>query len=376
MTTNPLVTVLMPVYNGGDYLKPAIESILGQTYRDFEFLIINDCSTDDSMEIIQSYKDPRIVIHTNTVNMGQTKSLNVGLKLAKGKYIVINDADDLSLPHRIEKQLDFVSNHPEFAVVGTSAFIMNRSGRINRVFRKPTDQQEITLGILSETPLIHGSVIMNKAMILGHGGYNEEFRIIQDFELWSSLIRKGVRVANISDILVVIRHFADSVSFKEKDAQMLENAQTLLANITALTSLRITLEEALRQRIFFFAPDFLKEGDFKKAEELFVKEYRNFNDRVLIETDFVSRNLKQKMMKPYSKMALAELQKNRSREARKIAYHFLKEYGFSVIPFLIWTISYIGRKVLDKVIYFHEKWQKNSASLYHDYLYSHSSKNK
>src|SRR3990172_12675648 len=169
--TNPLVTVLMPVYNGGDYLRLSIESILAQTYRDFEFLIINDCSTDNSMETISSFNDERIVLHTNAFNMGQTKSLNIGLRMARGKYIVINDADDLSLPQRIEKQLDFILKHPEYVVVGTSSFIMDRSGTIKRVFRKPTDQRQIFLGILSDTPLIHGSIIMVKEVILAHGGY-------------------------------------------------------------------------------------------------------------------------------------------------------------------------------------------------------------
>ena len=363
--TNPLVTVLMPVYNGGDYLRLSIESILAQTYKYFEFLIINDCSTDNSMETVSSFKDERIVVHTNDVNMGQTKSLNVGLRMARGKYIVINDADDLSLPQRIEKQLDFIRKHPEYVVAGTSSFIMDRSGTIKRVFRKPTDQRVILLGILSDTPLIHGSVIINSEVILAHGGYNEKFRIIQDFELWSSLIRNEMRVANLPDILVVIRHYAGSTSFKEQDAQLSENGRTLLANIRALTNLNVLLDDAIRQRLFFFAPDSLNKDDFFKAEELFVNEYRTLNDKMSSENGFVTKDLKQKMMKPYSKIALAAMQKNRPREAQEIICRFLGKYGFSFVPFLILILAHFGKNCLDYVMYLHEKSQEILTNRYH-----------
>ncbi len=361
---NPLVTVLMPVYNGGEYLKLSIESILEQTYKDFELLIINDCSTDNSLETIRSLKDPRIVVHTNEVNMGQTRSLNVGLKLAKGKYIVINDADDLSLPRRIEKQLNFIMRHPEYVVVGTSSLIMDRSGKIRRAFRKPTDSREIPLWILSDTPLIHGSVIMNRDIILDHGGYNENFKICQDYELWSSLVRKGFRVANIPDILAIIRHYKDSLSFKERDVQTLENGRILLSNIKSLTSLKISHEDAIRQRMFWIAPGCLGRDDFRKAEQLFIKKYRNLNDRVLIDSDFVSNHLKKKIMKPYSKLALGELKNGRLNEVRKVTSHFLRVYGFNVIPLLLWIISHCSKNVSDKILYFYEKWQEFSANLY------------
>ncbi len=369
MKTNPLVTVLMPVYNGGEYLKHSIESILAQTYRDFEFLIINDCSTDNSMETIQSFKDPRIVVHTNAVNMGQTKSLNVGLKLAKGKYIVVNDADDLSLPQRIEKELDFILKHPEYVVVGSSSFIMDKTGKIKRVFRRPTDSRELFLSILSHTPVIHGSVIMSKKIILAHGGYNEEFRICQDYELWSSLIRKGFRVANIPDILVVIRHFSDSTSFKEKDAQTLENGRTIYKNVTTLTTLNISHDDAIRQRLFFSWPELLPWDEFKKAEELFIKEYRNLNNKVSFSPDFISANLKRKLVKPYSKVALAEFKNGRIKEGRKITYEFLKTYGFSSIPFLLWVISFSGNNISNKIPNYYEKWQEVRTNLYGGHIF-------
>src|SRR3990170_293893 len=358
---NPFVTVLMPVYNGGEYLKLSIESILSQTYKDFELLIINDCSTDNSMEVIQSFNDSRIVVHSNPVNMGQTKSLNVGLRLAKGKYIAVNDADDLSLPQRIEKQLKFILKNPQYVVVGTSAFIMNRAGRVKRSFLKSIDYREILLGILNNTPVIHGSVIMNKDVILSQGGYDEEFRICQDYALWSSLMQKGFKIANIPDIMVVIRHYMDSVSFKEKDAQTLENGKIIYENVTVLTTLKITLDDAVRQRIFFASPERLSRFDFEKAEELFVNEYNNFNTQGSIEPDFISRSLKNKMIKPFSKLAIAELKNGKLKEARKMAKIFIRRYGFSTIPFIIWLSSHSGKGMLEAMLACHEKLQEFSV---------------
>ena len=116
---NPLVTILMPVYNAELYLKRAIESILNQTYKNIEFLIINDGSTDNSLAIIKSYSDKRIVLIENDKNSGLIYSLNIGLKKASGKYIARMDADDISYPTRIQKQCAFMENHNEIGILGT-----------------------------------------------------------------------------------------------------------------------------------------------------------------------------------------------------------------------------------------------------------------
>ncbi len=107
----PIVTVLMAVYNGENHLRPTIESILNQTFKDFEFVIVNDGSTNSTSDIIKSYKDPRIVLHDNKTNIGQTKSLNIGLNISRGKYIARTDAGDISLPMRLEKQVKYLENN-------------------------------------------------------------------------------------------------------------------------------------------------------------------------------------------------------------------------------------------------------------------------
>ncbi len=362
---NPLVTVLMPVYNGGADLTFAIKSILNQTYKDFEFLIINDCSTDDSLETIRSFNDPRIVVHSNKVNVGQTKSLNIGLKLAKGKYIVINDADDLSLPRRIEAQLNFIMKNPEYVVVGTSSFIMDLEGCIKRTFMKPTDSREILLSVLSDTPVIHGSVIMDKDVILENGGYDEEFRICQDYELWSSFIRKGYKLANIPDIMVVIRHYMGSVSFKEKDRQTIENGMTLHRNITALTGIKVSEDEAIMQRLFFAGSDQLSMDNFQKAEELFKRQYMSFNDGLVLNHEFVTSDLKKRLVKPYCKLAIDRINSGQLNSARKITQEYLKNYGISRLPFVLWLLSYMGKGAMRVMMASYEKWREKYAKLLH-----------
>lgn len=363
MSGNPEVTVIMPVYNGGKYLRLSIDSILAQTHGDFEFLIVNDCSTDDSMETIRSYKDPRIVVHCNAANMGQTKSLNVGLKLAKGKYVVINDADDLSLPHRIEKQLDHIKKNPGNVVVGGSAFIMDGGGKIYRTFRKPTDFKEILIWILSDTPLIHGSVIMDRAAILANGGYDESFRICQDYELWSRLLRKGYRLANIPDIIVSIRQYVDSISFTEKGAQTEENGRIIYENIKALTGTQATVEDAVRQRLFIAVPHQLDPEDFKRAAVMFEMEYENLKESAGVSRAIARRDLKSKIMKPYCKMAVHHIRNGRMDPARNIAHDFLGNYGFSPMPFLLWSFASCGGKTARGMLSCYEKWRGVAARI-------------
>ena len=132
----------MSVYNGEKYLREAIESILNQTFTDFEFLIVNDGSTDSSLEIILSYPDERIRVIRNDRNIGLTKSLNKALQQAKGEYIARQDADDISLQNRFEEQLIYLEKHPEVALLGTSAYKIDERGEILAKVIVPTEEDE------------------------------------------------------------------------------------------------------------------------------------------------------------------------------------------------------------------------------------------
>jgi glycosyltransferase involved in cell wall biosynthesis len=340
-----------------------MKSILNQTYRDFEFLLINDCSTDNSLETIRSFRDQRIRVHTNETNRGQTPSLNIGLKLARGKYIVINDADDLSLPRRIERQLDFITKHPEYPVVGCSAYIMDKNGKINRIFSKPTDPRKIQLWILNDTPMIHGSVIMNKEVIIAEGGYDEYHITSQDSEFWARLMRKGYPVTNVPDLLVVIRHYAESQSFRESARQIIEATRIFQANINGLTTLQIAEEEATRHRKFFVAPEQLTEEEFGKAEELFVSAYNNLNSSINLDAAFLTADLRGKLVKPYAKVALARFWEGYPIKARKVARRYLDTYGPSRLLLLIWLLTFTGKRSLAVAMSLNERYQALSALL-------------
>lgn len=212
--TPPRVTVLMAVYNGEAFLREAVESILTQTYRDFEFLVIDDGSTDDSRAIVASYDDPRIRIIDNPHNIGLTRSLNRGLAIARGELIARQDADDVSHPQRIERQVSFMELHPEIAMVGCQARLIRQHGkpRISRLLRKATTLAGIRYQFLHTNPFIHTSVLFRRKIVWDTlGGYNEDFKTSQDFELWSRLLAR-YRAANLSEMLVDNRWHPQSIS--------------------------------------------------------------------------------------------------------------------------------------------------------------------
>ncbi len=186
-THTPKITVLMSVYNGELYLRESIDSILRQTYTDFEFIIINDGSTDSTQLIIDKYaaKDKRIIKIQNTERIHLTKSLNLGLKKAKGEYIARQDADDISLPERLQFQIEYMTQNVEVGVLGTSAEYIDGIGNPIQISLKQTNRNLIGWELLFHNPLIHSSIIFNSSLVRSIGGYDEEFLRSQDYALWS-----------------------------------------------------------------------------------------------------------------------------------------------------------------------------------------------
>ena len=182
----PKVSVVMSVYNGEPYLREAIESILNQTFTDFEFLIINDGSTDSSRDIILSYNDPRIRPIDNEANLGLPVSLNKGIRLAKGEYIARQDADDVSLPERLELQASELDVHSSVGVVGCWWHGIDLDGRIFDKVTVPTEGQLLLQRMLRDglNPSPHGSMMMRKEIVHRVGDYDERFWFTQDFDLW------------------------------------------------------------------------------------------------------------------------------------------------------------------------------------------------
>jgi len=220
----PGVTVLMPVFNGERFLQEAIESILQQTHRDFELLIINDGSTDRSRDIILTFDDPRITLVENPENLGLAATLNVGLGLAKHELIARQDADDLSLPERLARQVDFLEKNPSVVLVGTQAVIIDLQGfRKGRVLDRACTHDSIRWDLLFDNSFTHSSVMFRRSIIAQLGGYDSAFRYCQDYALWTQVARHHC-VANLDDCLVHYRvHPFDRMSDKLKDLIAAEN---------------------------------------------------------------------------------------------------------------------------------------------------------
>lgn len=204
---NVLISVVMPVYNGEKYLKESIESILNQSYKNFEFIIIDDASTDDSLKIIKKYakKDKRIKLLQNKTNLKEPKSRNRGFAIARGKYISIMDADDISLSNRFELQLRAFKNDKNLSVCGGAIDIIDDQGFIigKRSYPKTTEEIKRTLSIRS--PFANPSVMFKKLILKKVGFYDETFFSSNDYDFWFRVINKGYRTKNLEKPLIKYR---------------------------------------------------------------------------------------------------------------------------------------------------------------------------
>lgn len=246
VTKNPLVSVLLPVYNGGEYLKPAIQSILDQTFKDFEFIIINDGSTDDSKKIINSFKDSRIVC-VDQENQGIVASLNTALKLAKGTFIARQDADDLSAPLRLEKQLEAMHRDHELVLVGTNAARINSAGKKTGEIKLPQDDASLRVAMLSYNPFVHGSVLMKASVLKKVGGYESEFWPAEDYRLWAKLLMFG-KASNIPQDLYRHRSVETSITSlnsKEQTAAVIATRRKIVARSARILGSPLVLKKAL-----------------------------------------------------------------------------------------------------------------------------------
>ena len=195
----------MSVFNGERYLHEAIESILSQTYKDFEFLIINDGSTDASRDLILSYADGRIRLVNNEQNIGMARNLNRGLELAKGQFVARQDADDISKPERLARQVDFLEKNTEVALLGTWYEKIDAQGNLIGKRSLPCDNTEICWSLLFYCPFVHSAVMFRRKTLLERiGFYNEDLEYSPDYELWYR-IAQCFRVANLDEYLVKFR---------------------------------------------------------------------------------------------------------------------------------------------------------------------------
>lgn len=207
---SPILSVLMSVYNGEAFLQRSVESILAQTFTDFEFIIIDDGSTDATPTILAQFSDPRIRVVTQA-NQGLTRTLNTGLGLSHGRFIARMDADDEAMPDRFQKQVDYLQSQPEVVVLGTGYRQVDLLRNRTLDIIPPQSDEAIRRALLHGNPICHPSVMMRRDALLEAGGYDETFRYTQDYELWSRMAGYG-RLHNLPHILLIRRYHQHSVS--------------------------------------------------------------------------------------------------------------------------------------------------------------------
>jgi glycosyltransferase involved in cell wall biosynthesis len=209
--TIPLVTVLLPVYNGEPFLAEAITSILLQTLNAWDCLIIDDCSTDRTPEIAASFQDPRIRYERLPVRSGICVALNSGIALASGRYIARMDADDICTPNRFERQIQHLTRYPHVGLCGSSVLRFG-DGLKNIVDKRPRYFSSIKAAALFDNPIVHSSVMLRRDLLIQHGfAYREQFRHAEDYDLWTRLF-EVTTCENLRTVLLHYREHGHSVT--------------------------------------------------------------------------------------------------------------------------------------------------------------------
>jgi Glycosyltransferases involved in cell wall biogenesis len=210
----PRVSILMPVYNVAPYLREAMDSMLAQKFSDFELIVLDDCSPDNSAEILDSYSDSRIVRYRGEQNVGLANVLNVGMELAQGEFIARMDGDDISLPGRLERQVSFLDAHPEVDLCSCG---MQLFGAKNQTWVREGDTENVKITALFYSPILHASSVwrrdsFNKASLR----FRQEMVPAEDYDMWTRALLAGLKLVNIPDVLYRYRIHPSQVTVDQK----------------------------------------------------------------------------------------------------------------------------------------------------------------
>lgn len=256
----PLVSVIMPVYNCELYIKEAVESILNQTFQDFELIIIDDCSSDSTLQICKSFVDNRIMIIEKDHNSGITNSLNFGLHTAKGKFIARMDGDDISMPTRFEKQVAFLDSNPEIILCGTSYIVIGQ----DQAYSLPQSHEAIKVNLLQANCIVHPSVMLRKDILIANNlSYDFKMEPAEDYDLWVRLAQVG-KLHNLPECLLQYRVHDSQVSTIRNDKQIQVANQVRLKVLQLLCS-QITFKEEV---LYLKAMDCVKSLEFDEFKTL------------------------------------------------------------------------------------------------------------
>ena len=259
----PVVSILMPVYKTAPYLRDAMDSILSQTFEDFELIVLNDCSPDDAEDILDTYTDPRIVRYKGVKNVGLSNILNVGIGMSRGKYIARMDSDDLSLPDRLQIQVDFLETHPEIDLVSAG---MRLFGAKEEVWIRERNPEKVKIEALFHSPILHASSVWRRDRFEENGlRFRQEMVPSEDYDLWTRAMVKGLKLVNLPQVLYEYRIHSAQVT--TNTALTAEKDRLVQLNYLrdTLPSLSENNREAFPERFLpvFFAD--IKSGFFDRA---------------------------------------------------------------------------------------------------------------
>lgn len=200
----------MPVFKTAPFLREAMDSILSQTFKDFELIVLNDCSPDNAEEILDTYSDPRIVRYRGEKNVGLSNVLNVGIEMAKGRYIARMDSDDLSSPERLQSQVDYLEAHPETDLVSVG---MQLFGAKEGTWIREQNPEKVKINALFHSPVLHASSLWRKARFEEYGlRFRQEMVPAEDYDLWVRALLKGLVLVNLPQVLYQYRIHPDQAT--------------------------------------------------------------------------------------------------------------------------------------------------------------------
>lgn len=240
----PLISVVMPVYNGKRFLTDSIGSILNQTWKDFEFIIIDDGSTDGSVDVIRSFGDRRIILLQNETNIGNYPSRNRGMKMARGKYIAVMDADDFALPGRLMRQFLYMEDRPETAITGSLVVFSTK-----KVLLRPVKHEEIKVGLLECNSVPHSTLFLRKTDVVKHNlYYDETYRYSADYELLTRAI-DCVKINVVPEVLLMYRLHSEQISSANSTEQLRLADRVRVNYLSRLGILTSPLENSIHRAL-------------------------------------------------------------------------------------------------------------------------------
>lgn len=253
----------MPVYNATPYLAEALESILMQTFKDWELILIDDGSTDDIMSVLSKYRDERVYYIKNEINLGLIKTLNKGIDYCSGDYIARMDADDISHPRRLEHQVNFMDKHPEYLMCGTNALVIDNDRLRTGKIRNLTSNDFLQVNLLFSTPFVHPSMMIRKE-VLEVNKYDENYKHAEDYELWCRIAHQG-KIANIDKDLLLYRWHDSNVSVLNRETQD-KLKETIITRELARLGIEPNAEDLYYHRLTFNLYHLGNKIDAKKEE--------------------------------------------------------------------------------------------------------------